>query len=107
MVRRTERMKLRANPLARRVTAAEFGDDWPLTVDAGWVVYDSTTEGVRFVGDDGRGWALNGAARPTWPSVEPIHRPNLNIPPIVDAAGAHRIRMSLAPLIAAAPGRRR
>jgi hypothetical protein len=78
---------------AQELQRADYGDDWPLTVDSGTVRCEHGTQVVFESG--GKTYAVNGAAtsqRPDLPDVAEIwadnpagQPPKLDISPIVDA----------------------
>lgn len=87
----------------RHVTRAEFGDDWPLTVDAGELTLRSKNRVLFIVG--GRVYALNGTAKaerhffldqPRYAPIDEIWADAPN-PPGLDL----RLKKNMGPLIQA------
>lgn len=109
-MRRRTLLRLKADPLARHVTAADYGDRWPLTVESGWLRYDPTTEGVRFTTEDGATFGVNGLAvdlNGDIPVVA-IQKPRHDLPPVPgDDGTVQPVHRSVKPLIDDAPGRRK
>jgi len=79
----------------KEVSAAEFGDAWPLTVDRGTV--DCWNDGSRTVSVTGGTYALNGPATAKgYPRIDPIWRDDprypdmgmkVSIQPLIERAG--------------------
>lgn len=73
------------------VSASDFGDEWPLTVDSGTLRCEPPSA-VVFETDDGREYAVNGmAATNGYDEIEPIwaedpsgNAPRMNIGPLID-----------------------
>jgi hypothetical protein len=66
-----------------RVSQAQFGHRWPLTVDCGVLFCDATGDqggvnGVYFTAPDGTVYAVNGTARNSgdYPDIDPIWAPD-------------------------------
>ena len=77
------------------VSRAEFGADWPLTVDRGTLSCDGP--GVVFTTDDGEEYAVNGTAKGSgYPGIEPIWRED---PDLALDDGGPPLRVDISPLI--------
>ncbi len=75
----------------QQVSSADFGNDWPLTVDSGVLACEGGAA-VTFTAPDGTTYAVNGTARTVtdYPDIDPIWAdtagplPKKNIGPLID-----------------------
>lgn len=66
--------ELVADPSTRRVTRADFGDDWPLTVESG-TLSCQPGRAVVFLAPDGTAYGVNGSAA-DYEDIDPIWAEN-------------------------------
>jgi len=77
------------------VSRAQFGDAWPLTVDAGELLCVAPRL-VVFRAPEGRMFALNGTAASRYPSIDPIWARDESLSKLT----GEDMRVSIGPLIA-------
>lgn len=78
---------------AGEVTSADFGSDWPLTVDSGTLHCDGSDGiGLAYITTSEGTFALNGTAKSRYDDIDPIWAagddgiPKKDISPLIDAA---------------------
>ncbi len=79
-----------------RVSRAEVGHEWPLTVDSGELFCEPPGL-VGFRASDGRTFAVNGTAGARYPTIEPIWARDRAASKLV----GEDMRVSIGPLITA------
>jgi hypothetical protein len=78
------------DPNTRRVSRADFGDEWPLTVESGTLSCQAG-RAVVFLAPDGTAYGVNGTAAnyedidPIWADSGVDYAPKKNIGPLIEA----------------------
>jgi hypothetical protein len=63
----------------QQLSSTTFPGEWPLTVEEGTLFCEAPSR-VAFRAPDGTTYAVNGTARQKYPGIDPIWRPNPDLP---------------------------